>query len=52
MVSRGKQCPVCGERTFRERMPWYLRPARKLLRGVSYRSCEHQHWKGLARGEE
>ena len=51
----GKLCPVCGKRTLRERMPWWYRPVRWLVRGrISYRVCEDHCWEGLAweqRGE-
>jgi len=48
-IARGKRCPLCGAHTYRERTPWYFRPARWLLLGRgSYRRCTAYDWRGLA----
>jgi len=48
-IAIGKSCPRCGEQTYRERAPWYLRPLRWLMLNTgSYRRCAAYHWSGLA----
>jgi hypothetical protein len=48
-VTLGKSCPICGAKTRRVHMPWYIRPARWILLGkASYRRCVDHHWRGLA----
>jgi hypothetical protein len=45
----GRHCPRCGEPTVRNRMPWYVKPLRLVLRGrVSTRQCGYCYWRGVA----
>ncbi len=48
-VTLGMACPRCGQPTYREPTPWFLRPLRWLLLGSgSWRRCPSYHWSGLA----
>jgi hypothetical protein len=47
--TRGKDCPVCGKRTERMRVPRGLRFLRVLLGGrFTYRDCRWCGWRGSA----
>ncbi len=48
-IAVGLTCPRCGEQTYHEPTPWFLRPVRwALLGGGSWRRCPSYHWSGLA----